>query len=334
VFVDRVEIEVEGGRGGDGCMSFRREKYVPRGGPDGGDGGDGGSIVVVAAEGVDSLAAFANRRHWKAKSGVPGKGSGCHGAKADDVVIQVPVGTLIRDAQHDLIMRDLSTAGDRVVVARGGKGGKGNMRFKSATNQAPREHTPGSEGERRQLVFELKLIADVGLLGKPNAGKSTLLSRVSRARPEIADYPFTTKKPNLGIVQIDFETEFVMADIPGLIEGAHHGAGLGLEFLRHVERTRVLVHLVEPLPMDGTDPLTNYRTIRNELEQHSSDLAARPEIVAVSKGELPDAEQVRQQLAAELNTEVLSFSSVTGAGLDKLLRTTYRLLSEEKSAGR
>ncbi len=312
-------------------MSFRREKYVPRGGPDGGDGGDGGSVIVVAAEGVDSLAAFANRRTWKAKPGTPGSGSGCHGAKADDVIIQVPPGTLIRDVEHDLVMRDLASVGDRVVVARGGKRGKGNMRFKSATNQAPREHTPGGEGEKRKLLFELKLIADVGLLGKPNAGKSTLLSRVSRARPEIADYPFTTKKPNLGIVQVDFETEFVMADIPGLIEGASHGAGLGLEFLRHVERTRVLVHLVEPLPMDGSDPIANYHAIRHELTQYSGDLAARPEIVAVSKAELPDAEPVRAQLAGELGREVLCFSSVTGEGLDRLLRTTFNELVTARS---
>ena len=255
MFVDRVTVEVEAGRGGDGCMSFRREKYVPMGGPDGGDGGNGGSILVIARAGVDSLVALIHRKHWKATKGTPGQGSKCHGKCADDMVILVPPGTIVRDAKHDLVMKDLAEDGDQVVVAQGGRGGKGNTRFKSSTNQAPRQFTRGDDGERRKLTFELKVIADVGLLGKPNAGKSTLLSRVSRARPEIADYPFTTKKPNIGIVQVDFDREFAMADIPGLIEGASEGVGLGHEFLRHVERTRVLIHLVEPDPQDATDPV-------------------------------------------------------------------------------
>ncbi len=328
MFVDRVEVELQAGKGGDGCASFRREKFIPRGGPDGGDGGNGGSVVVIAEAGVDSLAALAHRKHWRAKNGVPGSGSNRHGANADDLVIRVPPGTLVRDVQHDLVLRDLAAAGDQVVAARGGKGGKGNARFKSSTNQAPREFTPGDEGEHRHVVFELKLIADVGLLGKPNAGKSTLLSRVSRARPEIANYPFTTKKPNLGIVQVDLDTEFVMADIPGLIEGAHFGAGLGLEFLRHVERTRVLVHLVEPMPMDQTDPVANYHAIRSEIAEYSADLATRPEIIAVSKSELPGADKVAAQLAKETGNEVYQFSSVTGAGLKQLLGRTYELLGE------
>ena len=335
MFIDRVQIEVQAGDGGDGCMSFRREKYVPRGGPDGGDGGNGGSVIVVAEQGVDSLSPLVHRKHWRAKGGTPGSGSNRHGANADDLVIRVPPGTVVRDANHDLVLRDLAEAGEQVIAARGGKGGKGNTRFKSATNQAPREFTPGEKGEGRTLHFELKVIADVGLLGKPNAGKSTLLSRVSRARPEIADYPFTTKKPNLGIVQIDLDRTFVMADIPGLIEGASQGVGLGHEFLRHVERTRVLVHLVEPAPMDGTDPLENYRAIRSEVdaygEQFAADLADRPEIVAVSKAELPEAAEVREALAAELGQPVLLFSSVTGQGLDELLSTTHNALLE--SAG-
>ncbi|MCA9237106.1 MAG: GTPase ObgE [Planctomycetales bacterium] len=326
MFVDRVTIEVEAGRGGDGCVSFRREKFIPRGGPDGGDGGSGGSVMVVAEDGVDTLASLVHRKHWRARSGGPGGASNRHGANAEDVVIRVPPGTVIMDASGDFVLKDLSAPGDEVCAARGGKGGKGNARFKSSTNQAPRQHTPGGEGERRRLTFELKVIADVGLLGKPNAGKSTLLSRVSRARPEIADYPFTTKIPNLGIVQIDMDRSLVMADIPGLIEGAHEGAGLGHEFLRHVERTRVLVHLVEPTPMDGTDPIENYRAIRDELREYDIDLADRPEIVAVSKSELPDAEEVREQLAAVTGGEVLSFSSVTGAGLSELMRRTYELL--------
>lgn len=336
MFVDRVTIEVESGRGGDGCVSFRREKYVPRGGPDGGDGGDGGSVIVVAEQGVDSLSVLVGRKHWRAKPGTAGSGSNRHGAKADNLVIKVPPGTVIRDEKHDLVLKDLAVAGEEVVAARGGKGGKGNTRFKSATNQTPREATPGGESERRRLTFELKVIADVGLLGKPNAGKSTLLSRVSRARPEIADYPFTTKKPNLGIVQIDYDREFVMADIPGLIEGASEGHGLGHEFLRHVERTRVLVHLVEPAPVDGTDPIENYRAIRAEVqtygERFGTDLAGRPEIIAVSKAELPDAAGVRDALAEATGRDVLLFSSVTGAGLDAVLSATHAALAASRDA--
>jgi GTP-binding protein len=330
VFVDRVTVEVEAGKGGDGCVSFRREKYVPRGGPDGGDGGRGGSIVVVAEPGVDSLQMLVHRKHWKARAGTPGMGSNCHGANAEDLIIRVPPGTVVIDAEHDFVLKDLAEPGDSVIAARGGQGGKGNTRFKTATNQVPREHTRGGVGEVRRITFELKVIADVGLLGKPNAGKSTLLSRVSRAKPEIADYPFTTKIPNLGIVQVDFDHSFVMADIPGLIEGASEGAGLGYEFLRHVERTRVLVHLVEPTPMDGSDPLENYRAIRAELEQYDVDLAARPEIVAVSKAELPGAAEVREQLTAEIGRPVLLFSAVTGQGLNELVRSAYTMLNQER----
>jgi GTP-binding protein len=330
MFVDRVTIEVEAGRGGDGCVSFRREKYVPRGGPDGGDGGDGGSIIMVAEPGVDSLAALAHRKKWRANRGEHGRGSNCHGRSAEDLVIRVPPGTVIFDAEYSHVLKDLAASGERVVVAHGGKGGKGNTRFKSATNQVPRESTRGGQGESRRLTLELKVIADVGLVGKPNAGKSTLLSRVSRARPEIADYPFTTKTPQLGIVQLDLDRSLVMADIPGLIEGAHAGAGLGHEFLRHVERTRVLVHLVEPMPMDGSDPVENYRAIRRELEQYGHGLASRPEIVAVSKAELPGANEVQQQLAAVTGSEVLLFSSVTGQGLDVLLQNAHAALEQEK----
>jgi GTP-binding protein len=253
-------------------------------------------------------------------------GSQCHGKSAEDLVIRVPPGTVISDTAHGFVIKDLVNAGDQVIAAHGGKGGKGNERFKSATNQTPRESTPGGEGERRRITLELKVIADVGLVGKPNAGKSTLLSRVSRARPEIADYPFTTKTPQLGIVQIDMDRSLVMADIPGLIEGAHAGAGLGHEFLRHIERTRVLVHLVEPLPMDGTDPVENYKAIRDELVQYGHGLAERPEIVAVSKAELPGAAEVRDALAKTTGGEVLLFSAVTGQGLDVVLGRAYSLL--------
>jgi GTP-binding protein len=331
MFVDRVTIEVEAGRGGDGCMSFRREKYIPRGGPDGGDGGHGGSVIMIAETGVDSLSVLGHRKQWRAENGEPGQGKQCHGRGAEDLIIRVPPGTIVTDAVHDIVLKDLAAPGEQLVAARGGKGGKGNIRFKSSTNQAPRDFTRGEEGESRRLTLELKVIADVGLVGKPNAGKSTLLSRVSRARPEIANYPFTTKIPHLGIVSIDMDRTLVMADIPGLIEGAHAGAGLGHEFLRHVERTRVLIHLVEPEPMDGTDPIENYRAIRSELEQYGNGLAERPEIVAVSKAELPSAAEVQKKLAAESGREVLLFSSVTGQGLDKLLQEAHAVLKQVKS---
>ena len=326
VFIDEVEIHVEAGKGGDGSVSFRREKYIPRGGPDGGDGGNGGSVIVVAQDGVDSLSALAHRKHWKAKRGEHGRGAGCHGASADDLIIRVPPGTVVYDAKYGHVMKDLAADGDQVIAAQGGRGGKGNIRFKSSTNQAPRQSTPGGDGEIRLIRMELKVIADVGLVGKPNAGKSTLLSRLSRARPEIAPYPFTTKYPNLGRVQIDFDHGFIMADIPGLIEGAHAGVGLGHEFLRHIERAGILVHLVEPDPMDGTDPLVNYRAIREELDLHDVQLTKRPEVVAVTKADLPSAHDVRELLADELGREVLLISAVTGEGLNQLVAAVAREL--------
>ncbi|MFN6208468.1 MAG: Obg family GTPase CgtA, partial [Planctomycetota bacterium] len=257
MFVDRVEIEVWAGNGGNGCLSFRREKYVPRGGPDGGNGGDGGSVVLVARHGVNSLVGLTQKKQWRAESGANGEGSNRHGRGAADFILLVPPGTLVIDAENGFVIRDLQADGDSLVAAQGGRGGKGNTHFKSSTNQAPRTTTEGQKGERRKIILELKVIADVGLVGKPNAGKSTLLSRLSRARPEIADYPFTTKYPNLGMVQVSRDREFVLADIPGLIEGASQGVGLGHDFLKHIERSGVLVHLVEPLPTDGTDPLEN-----------------------------------------------------------------------------
>ncbi len=326
MFVDEAEIQVEAGKGGDGCVSFRREKFIPRGGPDGGDGGDGGSVVLLADEGADSLAPLSHRKLWKAANGQPGSGANCHGRSAEDLVILVPPGTVVIDAQHGHVLKDLVAARDRVIAALGGKGGKGNVRFKSAVNRAPRQSTPGEPGEARRLRLELKVIADVGLLGKPNAGKSTLLSRLSRARPEIAPYPFTTKHPHLGRVQIDFDRSFILADIPGLIEGAHQGVGLGHEFLRHIERTRILVHLVESAPSDGSDPLANYRNIRAELEKHSQELARRPEIVVVSKADLPGSSEVRRRLAEATGGEVLLISAVTGQGLNELVARIARVL--------
>jgi GTP-binding protein len=320
MFVDRVTIFVRGGDGGNGCLSFRHEKYAPRGGPNGGDGGSGGSVVIRASESHSNLAHLSHQRHWRADRGEHGQGSNCFGRAGDDLLIEVAPGTIVRDRDRGHVLRDLKAPGESVIVARGGRGGHGNTHFKSATNRAPRQHEKGFPGEERWIVLELKVIADVGLIGLPNAGKSTLLSRISRAHPEIADYPFTTRYPNLGTVVVDRENAFVVADIPGLIEGAHAGSGLGHEFLRHVERTGLLVHLVEAVPIDGSDPLENYRMIRRELAQYSSALAERPELVVVTKLDLAGADAVRDRLAAELRCDVLAISAVTGQGIPALVR--------------
>ncbi|QDT18137.1 GTPase Obg [Alienimonas californiensis] len=313
-------------------MSFRREKFVPKGGPDGGDGGGGGSVVVRANENIGSLIHLVGHKFWNAGRGEHGRGKLQTGATADDILIEVPPGTLVKDAERGHTLRDLSAHGDEVVVARGGSGGRGNRKFATATHRAPRECEPGGEGESRDVVLELKLIADVGLLGKPNAGKSTLLARLSAATPEIADYPFTTKYPNLGVVREgsgwDAKRQYVLADIPGLIEGAADGVGLGHEFLKHVERTRVLVHLLEPDPHDGTDPVHNYQTIRAEVERYNPDLASRPEVLCVSKGELPDAAPAAELLREELGVEPLIISAATGLNLDELHRRIWAALDE------
>ncbi|MHB1423603.1 MAG: GTPase ObgE [Gemmataceae bacterium] len=326
MFVDRVTLFVQGGDGGDGCRSFRREKYVPKGGPDGGDGGDGGPVIVRAVAGTDSLAEIVNRKHWRAPAGGRGGPDNCHGRRAAELVIPVPPGTLVYDRDRGNLLRDLKVADEQVTVAHGGRGGRGNKAFATATNRAPREMQPGKPGEERWIILELKVIADAGLIGLPNAGKSTLLSRLSQAHPEIADYPFTTKHPNLGLVTIGGERAFVLADLPGLIEGAHHGVGLGHEFLRHVERTRVLVHVVEPTPPDGSDPVRNYRTIRRELELHGHALTSKPEIVALSKAELTGSAEVRRRMEEELGHCVLAFSAVTGQGLADLVRAVVEQL--------
>ncbi len=328
MFVDRAVIHVRGGDGGAGCCSFRREKYVPRGGPDGGDGGDGGSVVIRATTNADSLAALLNRTHWNAQSGSRGAGDNSYGRKGHDLLVQVPPGTLVMDRDRGHVLRDLAAEGDEVIVAKGGKGGRGNRSFATSTNRAPREFQPGIPGEERILVLELKTIADVGLLGFPNAGKSTLLSRLSRAHPEVGDYPFTTKHPNLGAVHVGGERVFILADLPGLIEGAHAGVGLGHEFLRHVERTRVLVHMVEPFPADGSDPVANYRTLRRELSLHGGDLSEKPEVLAMSKSELTGAEERREALELETGRKVLAISAVTGRGLAELVKQVCACLRD------
>lgn len=332
MFVDRVTIYVKGGDGGDGAMSFRREFKVPKGGPNGGDGGHGGNVVLIAASNVDSLAALAGQKHWRAERGSNGTGADKHGKDGHSMVIYVPVGTIVRDVERGHILKDLDHEGDSLIAAHGGKGGYGNTHFKSSTNRAPREFERGYLGEDRQIALELKLIADVGLVGKPNAGKSTLLSRLSRAHPEIADYPFTTKYPNLGIVQSGHEAQFVMADIPGLIEGAHAGAGLGHEFLKHVERTRVFVHLVEPDPADQTDPIQNYVSIREELRLYDESLLNRPEIIVVTKSELPGSAEVAEKLRAEVHRPVFNISAVTGKGLPDLVRLLSQHLEQLREA--
>ena len=320
MFVDEAEIHVKAGDGGNGCVSFRREAGVPRGGPNGGNGGDGGSIILCAQDGLDTLLDFRGRHDWRAANGEHGRGKDQFGAKGGDLVIPVPPGTLIFDQRLGILIKDLSAAGMEAVVARGGRGGRGNMQFATSTNQTPRYAEPGQKGEERLLRLELKLIADVGLLGLPNAGKSTLLARLSAARPKIADYPFTTLEPGLGIVEAGPERRFVMADLPGLIEGAHKGHGLGDEFLRHVERTRVLVHLVELEPYTGRTPAEAYRTIRRELAAYSRRLAEKPEIVALTKADLlpGDAEPARR-FAEDIGRPVIAISAASGQGLVRLV---------------
>jgi GTPase len=332
MFVDRVKIYCEAGDGGSGCLAFRREARVPRGGPSGGDGGKGGDVIVIADENVSSLANIVGHKHWRGGRGEHGMGSLMTGKGGEDAVIRVPPGTLVLDSDRGFLLRDLNRDGDSVIVAKGGRGGFGNKRFATSTNRAPRQFEKGEPGQTRTVALELKLIADVGLIGKPNAGKSTLLSRLSRAHPEIADYPFTTKYPNLGLVRTGYDHQFVLADIPGLIEGAHAGSGLGHEFLKHVERTKILVHLIEPAPSDGSDPLDNFRKIREELRLYDPALAERREIVCVTKYELPEAEEVGKLLDEEMGRPALRISAVTGHGLPQLVNTIFRELAANEAS--
>lgn len=331
MFVDQIELYCRAGDGGNGCLSFRREAHVPRGGPDGGDGGDGGSVVVEADYNVSNLAHLIGHKHWKGERGQHGQGKLKTGKRGANAVILVPPGTLVFDSERGNLLRDMER-GDSIVVAKGGFGGRGNKHFATSINRAPREFENGAEGEQRNIRLDLKLIADVGLVGKPNAGKSTLLSRMTRANPEIANYPFTTKYPNLGVVRSGFDQQFVIADIPGLIEGAHDGVGLGHEFLRHVERTRVFVHLVEPSPMDGTDPIENYRNIRDELQLYDAQLSERSELIVVTKCELPDAAAVAELLSEDTGLSVMQISAVTGKGLPELTQGILKMLGNVDSA--
>ncbi len=285
-FVDEATIDVKGGDGGNGCVSFRREKFIPRGGPDGGDGGDGGSVVMIADAALNTLADFRFARHFAAQRGEDGRGRNCTGKKGQNLEIRVPAGTLIYDQDTDELLCDLVADGQRMVVARGGFHGLGNTRYKSSTNRAPRQSKPGTPGEQRCLRLELKLLADVGLLGKPNAGKSTLIRAISSARPKVADYPFTTLYPNLGVVRVEANRSFVVADIPGLIAGAAEGAGLGIQFLRHLSRTGLLLHLVDVAPPDGGDPVADVQAVAGELEKFSAELGGRERWLILNKTDL------------------------------------------------
>lgn len=343
MLADRAEIYVKSGDGGDGCLSFRREKYIPKGGPDGGDGGRGGDVIAIADHNTQTLLDFRGQHHWRAASGKPGQGASRTGAAGDDLLLRLPAGTLIYEIGQTppRLLADLEPGG-RVVLAKGGKGGLGNEHYKSATNQAPRQATPGQPGEEKNLRLELKLIADVGLVGKPNAGKSTLLSALSRAQPKIAEYPFTTLEPQLGIAELDADRRLVIADIPGLIEGAAAGAGLGHDFLRHIERTRVIVHLIEIEPADASDPADNHRAIRRELYDYSAQLAEKEEIIVVSKLDLlPTAEDqaeairlIRRELKLGPDETVLGVSAATGVGLRQLLETCWTKLGVTAPAWR
>ncbi len=298
-FVDEAIIKVQAGDGGNGCISFRREKFIPFGGPDGGDGGHGGSIWLVADEGLNTLVDFRHQRAFKAQRGQNGMGSDMYGKGGEDTVIRVPVGTVVTNVDTDEIIGDLTAHGHRLLVAQGGKGGLGNIHFKSSVNRAPRKSTPGTPGEVRELKLELKLLADVGLLGFPNAGKSTFIRAVSAATPRVADYPFTTLHPNLGVVSLGPDQSFVIADIPGLIEGAAEGAGLGIQFLRHVSRTRLLLHLVDVAPIDGTDVVEQVRAIEHELEKFDPELLQRPRWLVLNKADVL-TEDERQAVAEDI----------------------------------
>jgi GTPase len=335
-FVDEARVTVQAGHGGRGSASFRREKFIPYGGPDGGDGGHGGSVYLEAAPGINTLVDFRVERTCKAQSGEGGSGQDCTGASGQDLRIAVPVGTVVRDSDTGEVLGDLTRVGEVLLVAQGGKGGWGNTRFKSSTNRAPRQFGPGLPGEKRTLELELKLIADVGLLGLPNAGKSTLIRAVSAARPKVADYPFTTLHPHLGVVELGQHRSFVMADIPGLIEGAAEGAGLGIRFLRHLQRTGLLLHLVDLAPIDPQeDPVASVRTITAELKKYSKELGTKPRWLVLNKRDLlpdEDAEQRARDIVRRLRFRGRHFliSAATGRGTKDLSEAVMRFLQESE----
>ncbi len=322
MFLDEAVIYVKGGKGGDGCISFRREKYVPRGGPNGGEGGHGGSVIFKVSDKIDTLMDLASIVKYNAQDGRPGEGSDKTGKKGADLIINIPKGTIVKDKETGHTLKDFTNDDESLVIARGGRGGKGNRHFATAINRAPRIAQDGRRGTERWLKLELKLIADAGLIGLPNAGKSTLLSRISAMRPKIADYPFTTRYPQLGVVDMDDYTRFVVADIPGLIEGAHNGTGLGDEFLRHIERTKILVHMLDIAPIDGIDPVDSYFTIRNELKLFNEKLCEKPEIIVANKLDTLDDDTGNEkvkELEDKLSRKVHPISAVTGKNIPQLI---------------
>ncbi len=326
-FIDEAIITVQSGDGGRGCVSFRREKFIPRGGPDGGDGGKGGDVVFVATSRRRTLYQFRYRNKLKAKNGVYGQGKQKAGKNGEDLKIEIPLGTLVFNAETERLIKDFVKAGEAFVIAKGGRGGLGNARFKSSTNRTPRFAQPGEPGETLTLKIELKLLADVGIIGLPNAGKSTLISAISSAQPKIAGYPFTTLTPNLGVVQTDKGEPFVVADIPGLISGAHKGAGLGIRFLKHIERTRILVHLIDISSIDTNHPLNVYNTINMELALYSKNLAKKPQIVVLNKLDIPGAKEaadIFQSAAKEKNIALIS--AITGKGVHHLILRILEIL--------
>jgi len=336
-FIDEARITVEAGNGGSGCLSFRREKFVPRGGPDGGDGGDGGNIYFIANPNLNTLIDFRYQRFYKAQNGQSGQGSNCTGKSGEDLKIDVPVGTIVLDAETHERLGDLNQAGQELLVARGGFHGLGNARYKSSINRAPRQTSSGSEGERKELRLELRVLADVGLLGLPNAGKSTLIRAVSDARPKVADYPFTTLHPNLGVVHVARHQSFVIADVPGLIEGASEGAGLGLRFLKHLSRTGILLHIVDIAPVDGHDPVEDVQVIIKELEKYDTELLHKPRWLVFNKIDalLPEeAEEVIQKMLKKLGWKApyFSISAISGLGTKELVRALWSYLEQNQAS--
>lgn len=330
MFVDIAKINLKAGKGGDGAVAFRREKYEPAGGPFGGDGGNGGSIILVADEGIRTLMDFRYKRHYKAENGENGKTKRQFGKDGKDLILKLPVGTLVKDANTNKVIIDMKEHNQEFVIAKGGKGGRGNAKFATPTRQAPRFAEPGSSGEEREIIFELKLLADVGLVGFPNVGKSTILSIVSEAKPKIANYHFTTLKPNLGVVKIDEGQSFVIADIPGLIEGAHEGVGLGHDFLRHVERTRVLVHVLDASGIEGRNPIEDFYKINEELVKYNPKLSEKPQIIVANKMDLPQAEEWLIKIQGEFEPKgykIYPISAATKEGINKLKFGIWEVLS-------
>ncbi len=330
MFVDRVKVFVKGGDGGNGVTSFLREKYRPHGGPDGGDGGRGGSVIFIVDEGLRTLLDFKYQQHLKADRGPHGKGKKCHGKNASDLEVKVPPGTVVYNEETGEKIADLTKAGEKAVIAQGGRGGRGNARFATSTRKAPKLSEKGEPGEELRVVIELKLMADVGLVGFPNAGKSTFLSRVSAARPKVASYPFTTLSPNLGEVQVAKGESFFVADIPGIIEGAHKGTGLGLQFLRHIERTKVLLFLLDTAGTEGRDPLEDFKALQRELALYSKTLTRKPQVIAANKIDLPEGKENLQRLKDELEGDhpIFAVSAVTGEGIKELLYFLLEKLQE------